>query len=85
MKAALLAVLLVSGCCTVPKTVTVRVPLPVPCLEAPLAGPRYTPDAELVRLPDEDMILAIAADRQELIAWSDEAQAVMKACVKGNG
>lgn len=83
MKAALIPALLLAGCASVPAPpVTVRVPVPVPCLDAPLAPPRYTPYAELLRMSPGDFVVAITADRADLIAWTDEAQAVMAACVK---
>lgn len=81
--AALLASLALSACCTIPAPpVTVKVPVPVPCLDAPMPAPKWTPNAELIAMSAGDFVVTLAADRAELIAWSDEALAVMQGCIR---
>lgn len=66
-----------SACQTAPVQ-EVRVPVPVPCIEALPADPDTTPDAVLANLPDAQFVLTLAADR---LAWRAYAQAVKAAAL----
>lgn len=84
MKAVAL-LLLLSGCTCLPRTEVVKVPIPVACIDAPMAEPLVTADAVLLGMGDADLMIALAVDRARLIGWSLEAMAVMKACESGRG
>lgn len=71
------------GCATTQPQV-VKVPVPQPCLTAEQlpTPPDAKNDAELTKLDDFDLVISLAADRLEYRRYSNEAQAVLKACVK---
>lgn len=77
-------VLLLSGCITTQTAVPIHVQVPVPCLtqdQLPIPA-TVTPDADLAKLPDGDLVLTIASERLDLKRYQGEAQAVLTACVK---
>lgn len=77
--------ILLAGCATVqpvPEKVFIRVP--APCIEASQlpAPPVAKSDADLAKLPDFDLVITLATDRLEYRRYSNEAAAVLTACVK---
>lgn len=78
-------VLLLAGCDTTPPRPEVRVvkvPVAVPCLkrsELPVA-PKTASNQDLNALGDFDLVLQIAAERLDLLKFSGEQSAVLKAC-----
>lgn len=73
--------LLLSGCAsTMPETV--MVPVPVPCLDAMPDKPALYTDADLLKLPDADFIVALGIDRQVRRKYIGELESVLQACVK---
>ena len=84
MRPAILLLLLLAGCATVPDVPTeVRVPYPVPCLTADEV-PRATfpTDADLAKLPDGPLVAALAKDRLERAAHLGKLEAVLQGCVE---
>ena len=85
MRAILCCMAALAGCAQEPALPTVtKVPVPVPCLSAAQvpALPAVKGNAELAALPDEGLVLEIAAERLELIGYSLKADAVIRACAK---
>ena len=74
------AVAILSGCAsTLPATVSV--PVPISCIPANAPSlPKITPNAELQAMPDKALVLTIAAEREDLISYSLQADAVIRAC-----
>lgn len=73
----ILGLALLAGCQT--ETV-VRVPVAVPCVRDAPARPLITPNEHLAALPDDQLILTIAAERLEQAAYASEASAIIAAC-----
>ena len=77
--------LIISGCATtqpVPKAIYVKVP--IPCIEkdkVPVA-PMLRTGAELSKLNDYDLVLAINVQRLEVEQYAKELAAILIACVK---
>lgn len=87
MRALLLAAAVgLSACQSVPeqprvRTVEVKVPVAVPCLPPELPKrPAIAAPAALRALDDYDLVLELAAERDELIGYTAELEAVLKAC-----
>lgn len=81
---AIILLLLLAGCATVPDVPTeVRVPVAVPCLTVDQV-PRATfkTDADLAKLPDGPLVLALAKDRLERQAHIGRIEAILQGCVK---
>lgn len=79
----LLLVALVSGCATsLPVPAEVRIPVPVPCLDAEQvpARPALTPDGILRALPAGDLVLTLARERARLAAYAAEAEPLLDGC-----
>ena len=73
--------LLLSGCAsTMPETV--MVPVATPCLDAMPDKPALYTDADLLKLPDTDFIVALGIDRQVRRKYIGELESVLQACVK---
>jgi len=83
MRAAAL-ILLLAGCAANPVPQVVHVEVARPCLTPEdLPAPAVTtPDAELAKLPDFDLVIALATDRLEYRRYSNEAQAALIACTQ---
>jgi len=63
------------------ETVEVKVPVTVPCLPAELPKrPAIADKAALLAMGDYDLVLELAAERDELLAYSGQLEAVVKAC-----
>ncbi len=68
--------------CANPLPEVVKIPVSVPCLkleELPKA-PNVSTDAALAKLDDYDLVLTLAADREELMAAWIYAAALLKGC-----
>jgi hypothetical protein len=85
LAAALAAILLLilAGCATPQLPEVVKIPVAVPCVrEAELPRPpTVVSDADLARMDDYDLVLTLAADRDELLAAWIYAAALLKGCV----
>jgi hypothetical protein len=71
--------LLASGCASLPTTV--RVPVATTCV--PSTTPALPPtlaESELAALSDYALVLRIAAERLELLAYSKQAEIVISGC-----
>lgn len=77
-------ILLAAGCggreVVVPEVV--KVPVPVPCLEALPEAPVIAGDAELLDLDDYALVLTVARDRKRLEVAYGELRAAAIACLK---
>lgn len=75
---------LLSGCAHNQTAVPIKIMVSIPCLTADQLPkvPVASLDADLAKLPDGDLILTLAADRLEYRRHSNEAQAILLACVK---
>lgn len=76
--AALILLVLLTGCGTT--TQVVRVPVPVPCVVELPAEPRISTDGELRAMSDYGLILVIARERLQLIGYSAEIRAAAEGC-----
>ena len=77
--------MLLAGCQTaLPVPREVKIPIPVPCVDARdvPAKPPITTDAELLRLDDYSFTLTIWLDRRMLQQYSDLQAALLIGCVK---
>ena len=81
---AILACLLLTGCVTTGTPVPIKIQVPIPCLSRDQlpAQPKASTDADLAKLDDGDLVLQLAADRIEYRRHSNEASAVLEACIK---
>lgn len=81
-KIRIFALALLSGCSSLPELPkTTSVPVAVSCIPklAP-SLPAVKSKAELAALADEALVLTIAAERNDLLAYGQKADAVIKAC-----
>jgi ABC-type uncharacterized transport system auxiliary subunit len=78
--AALLILALLAGCAS-PQTVTVRVPVPVPCVVELPAEILVSSDAELRAMSDYRLVLVIARERLQLLGYSAELRAAASGCL----
>jgi hypothetical protein len=82
----LFILLLLTGCQTAPKVVTievpieVKVPVPVPCIAVLPARPALTSDDELAGMGDYAFILALRRNGLSLAVYAAELEAVLLAC-----
>lgn len=80
----LLLALYLSGCATLqespPKVVTVKVPVPVPCIEQLPAAPTVHTDAALLTMDDYGFVSAVHADRLALDAYRMKLEALLEGC-----
>lgn len=69
--------ILTQGCAAI----QALLPVAVSCVpkDAPKL-PAVTPDQALKRMPDDGLVLTIAAERLELLQYSREAAAVIEGC-----
>jgi len=84
MVRAALIVLLLTGCATrLPPAVEVKVPVPVPCVQADEvpARPTFLTDPQLHAMPDYNLVLALAADRRKRQIYEALLEATLTACV----
>lgn len=84
MRSLLASLLLLGGCAAQQVVVpqVVKVPVPVPCMEALPEPPAVAGDAELLALDDYGLVLTVARDRKRLEAAYAELRAAAQACVK---
>jgi hypothetical protein len=80
------------GCTTVPaqpesvvRTVEVKVPVPVPCVTAVPARPRFDTLADILMLRNADAALALMTQHNVLTAYVGELEAVVAACSPTSG
>ena len=77
--------LILGGCAAhLPVPKEVKVPIPVPCIEAkdvPQAPPIVT-NPELLKLDEYSFVLTIYTERQDLRRYSAEQAALIEACIK---
>lgn len=79
LAAGLLSVAFLTACST--PVQVVRVPVATTCIPSGAPTPPATSTNEALRaMPDGALILTIAAERLDLIAYAREADAVIKAC-----
>ncbi|HEX6992395.1 MAG TPA: hypothetical protein VF151_10935 [Gemmatimonadales bacterium] len=83
----LLAALALPACSSTPvqprtETVEVKVPVPVACLDASQLpkAPVLQSKTALASLDDYNLVLEIAAEREELIAYAGELEALLSVC-----
>lgn len=84
-KSALPAMLLLSGCASIPNLPKeVLVPVPVACIASSdlPAKPDFVTDAALSVMTDGDLILSLAADRRQNQGYRAELEAVLAGCVR---
>jgi len=81
---AILVCILLAGCAGTPTAIPIKIAVPTPCLTRDqLPDPaKASSDADLAKLPDGDLILSLAQDRLEYRRYSNEATAVLEACIK---
>ena len=76
----LVSSLLLAGCSApLPRTVEVRVPVPVPCVSEIPARPALAWD-DLAGAPVYEQVRALLIDSGRLVVHSDELRAVLEAC-----
>ena len=77
MRALLLCCVLLTGC----ESLKALLPVAVSCVprEAPMMPP-VLPDSDLRRLPDDTLVLTIAAERLDLLRYGKLAEAVISGC-----
>jgi hypothetical protein len=76
----MLFLVLISGCSSVPRTVEVRVPVPVPCVEQRPQRPRVLTAAELKTMDDYRMTLGLAYDLAQLQLYALALEAALAGC-----
>jgi hypothetical protein len=84
---ALGACIAAAGCQTMPASpVEVRVPVPVPCVDAAELPkrPPIAADRDLAALPDAAFVGALWRERSALAAYALRAEAVLGACVRAS-
>lgn len=73
-----------AGCATprppieIPKVV--QIPVPVPCIKAPMERPAFRTDGELVAMDDYRLVLELAADRLKRQGYEAVLEAQIAAC-----
>jgi hypothetical protein len=73
--------LLLSACASPSGPATVSVPIAASCVPAQVPDiPRSTTNEELLQLDDRSLVLTIASERLELIAWSKQIAPILEAC-----
>jgi hypothetical protein len=83
MRASLLCLAL-AGCAAfdapAPRTVTVDVPVMVPCVQQVPARPAFRTNKQLLELDSYLLMVAIEKDRVQAIVWGDRLAALLMAC-----
>jgi len=77
----LLLLLILTGCATTDPQV-VRVPVTVPCVKAMPPRPWLVTDAELARMNDYQLALALRQHHLAAGGYVDELEALLLGCVK---
>jgi len=83
--AALVGLVAMAGCSSwgqVQLPTEVRVPVPVPCLDALPPSPKVANDEQLLALGDYDLVVTLAKDRKALEAAYLELRAAAGACLR---
>lgn len=75
--AIILGFALLAGCQTEP---VVKVPVAASCVKGAPQRPSLTPNEMLASMPDDQLILTVAAERLEQAAYASEAAAIIAAC-----
>lgn len=75
-------VVALAGCQTCPPVIEVRVPVPVPCIERLPARPALLADAELARLSDAQLVLALRRQGIMAVDYVNALEAVASPCLK---
>lgn len=70
-----------AGCQTCPPTLEVKVPVPVPCVVQMPTRPALLTDAELARLPDAQLVLALRLQSIMAVDYAAQLEAVAIACL----
>ena len=63
---------------TIPETI--RVPVPVSCIDAPVLRPPFTTDAELLAMDDYRLTLSLALDRMVRRVYEARLEAALAGC-----
>jgi len=71
--------LLLAGCAT-PDPVTIRVPVPIKCIDRVPERPYLRTDAELLAMDDFELVLSLARDRRLFQGYTAELEAVVEGC-----
>ena len=84
-RAALACLTVLLAACATPQprteTVEVKIPVPVACLPAEQPGrPAIATNEQLLALSDYDLVLELAAERGELIAYIGQLETLVKGC-----
>ena len=74
----LLSSLLLAGCATDP--ITIRVPVPVKCVERVPERPALLSDADLLLLDDYGLVVSLARDRRLRQGYQAQLEAVVEGC-----
>lgn len=69
------------GCgATIPTTTTVEVPVPVSCIKESPPRPPFVSDAELAKMNDYQLPLALFRDREQRQGYEQKLEALMELC-----
>jgi hypothetical protein len=75
----IIACLALLGCASVPQSVSV--PVAVSCIPQEIPGqPSISTDQTLAAMSDYELVLRIAAERLELLAYVKQVQPILEAC-----
>ena len=82
MRAAIacLAALLAGCSTTIPVPETVKVPVPVSCIDAPIPKPRLVTDAELAAMDDYKATISLWIDRRDRQTYEGRLEAALAGC-----
>jgi len=70
------------GAVTIPETI--RVPVPVSCIDAPVPAPPLVTDAELLAMDDYRLTLSLALDRMVRRVYEARLEAALAGCWQPN-
>ena len=73
-------VVLCAGCCSVPQTVEVRVPVPVSCVNERPPRPTTATAAEMKAMDDYHLTLTLARDLALMRVYALKLEAAMAGC-----
>lgn len=80
---ALLIVLLAAGCASQPKLPeVVKIPVPVPCIDAIPAAPELSQDDAVLAMDDYRAVLTMWQDRLSARVAYEELRAIAQGCIK---
>ena len=75
------SIILLAGCASGPVVPeVVRVPVPVPCIEATPAKPVFLSDSDLLALDDFGLVVSLARERRLYQGYTAEIEAVIAGC-----